>query len=339
MPTRKSGRPAAAQLSIVVPAFNESKNLHALHQRLCRVLDASGTTWELIVVDDHSDDDTFQIVRELAQIDARVRGVRLAHNFGSHTAIACGLRHAGGRSTVVMAADLQDPPETLPELLAKWEAGAQVVWAVRAAREGERLSTLGFARLYYWMMRHVVGIRQMPPSGADFVLLDRRVVNALRRFDESNVSILALITWMGYRQAHVAYAKQPRVHGRSGWSLASKVKLVIDSVTSFSSLPIRAMSLAGLLMAVGGFAYAAVVIVNVLTGHPVEGWSSLMVAILVIGGTQILLMGVLGEYLWRTLDESRRRPRFLIESTAHAGLPAQSFLDNGGAMPVFLTHR
>lgn len=226
-----------------------------------------------------------------------------------------GLQHARGDCSVVMAADLQDPPEILPALLDQWKSGAHVVWAVRSHREGEKASTIGFARVYYYLMRRVVGLSGIPPTGAGFFLFDRRVVDALRQFKEINVSIMALVTWMGFRQSGIAYDKKARLHGRSGWTLEKKLKLVADSVTSFTYLPIRLMSYVGFLVALAGFAYAGVVVLNSLTGKPAEGWSSLMVVVLVVGGVQMLMMGVLGEYLWRALDESRQRPRYLIEAT------------------------
>ena len=302
-------------LTIVTPAYNEAENLPVLHQRLRGVLDSIDVDWEWIVVDDHSADDTFTVIADIAGSDPRVHGIRFARNSGSHTAITCGLHHAKGDCAVVMAADLQDPPETLPALLAKWRAGGHVVWAVRARREGEKLSTIGFSRLYQFLMRRVVGIKEMPATGADFFLIDRRVVDALRQFNESNVNIMALLTWMGFRQATITYDKQARLHGRSGWNLEKKLKLVVDSFTSFSYLPIRLMSYLGFIVALVGFLYASVVIANALAGRPPQGWSSLVVVVLVVGGIQMLMMGVLGEYLWRGLDESRRRPRYLIEAT------------------------
>lgn len=302
-------------LSVVTPAYNEARNLPVLYERLVQVIGGLGVDWEWIVVDDHSGDDTFAVAAGIAQRDSRVQAVRLARNSGSHTAITCGLHQARGDCAVVLAADLQDPPETLPALLEQWRAGSQVVWAVRARREGERASTVGFARLYYLIMRRLVGMQEMPASGADFFLLDRRVLDAFRQFNESNVSILALLTWMGFRQTSIAYDKQARLHGQSGWSLGKKFKLVVDSVTSFSYLPIRLMSIVGFIVAIIGFLYAGVVVVNALAGRPPEGWASLMVVVLVVGGIQMLMMGVLGEYLWRALDEARTRPRYLVEST------------------------
>ena len=308
-------KPTSTLLSIVTPAYKEADNLPVLYKRLCQALDAMRQDWEWIVVDDHSPDGTFGVIQQLARQDSRVRGIRLSRNFGSHIAITCGLRNASGDCVTIMAADMQDPPEVLPELLASWQKGTQVVWAVRGQREGEKASTRGFARLYYFIMRNLVGIREMPATGADFFLLDRQVVDAFCQFNESNVSIFALITWMGFRQATITYDKQPRLHGSSGWNLGKKIKLLIDSVTSFSFFPIRLMSYLGFFVSLFGFLYAAFIVIHALTGHPPQGWSSLIVVVLVVGGIQMLMMGVLGEYLWRTLDEARHRPRYIIENS------------------------
>jgi polyisoprenyl-phosphate glycosyltransferase len=271
--------------------------------------------WEWLVVDDHSSDYTFDTVQKIASHDNRVRGIRLSRNFGSHIAVTCGLQNAHGDCVTIMAADLQDPPETLPKLYACWQEGAQVIWAVRARREGEKASKVGFARLYYLIMRRFVGIKELPATGADFFLLDRQVVKAFCQFKEGNNNIFALITWMGFRQAMITYDKQPRLHGHSGWSISKKIKLVIDSIISFSFLPIRLMSYLGFFVALLGFLYACVVIINALAGLPPTGWASLMIVILIMGGIQMLMMGVLGEYLWRTLGETRRRPPYLIEAS------------------------
>jgi len=305
------GRPV---LTVVTPAYNEADNLPRLYERLSQTLDPLELDWEWVIVDDHSSDRTFKVVESLAAQDARIRGYRFARNLGAHTAIRCGINYAGGDCAAIMAADLQDPPETLPELVARWQAGAQVVWAVRAHREGETVSTVGFSRLYYWLMRRVVGIKEMPATGADFFLIDRRVIDALSQFNESHTSLMALVTWMGFRQTEISYPKQARLHGRSGWSLEKKLKLVVDSVTSFTYLPIRLMSYLGFIVALLGFLYAGWVIINAMFGRPAYGWSSLMVVVLVVGGIQMIMMGVLGEYLWRALDEARRRPRYIVEA-------------------------
>jgi dolichol-phosphate mannosyltransferase len=300
-------------LSVITPAYNEVENLPKLYERLADTLNPMQLDWEWIIVDDHSSDQTFAVINELADHDKRIRGYRFARNFGAHKAITFGMHNAKGNCAAIMAADLQDPPETLPLLLEKWKDGSQVVWAVRAQREGEKASTIGFSRVYYWLMRNVVGINDMPATGADFFLIDRRVIDALSEFAENNTSLLALITWMGFRQSEILYDKQARLYGSSGWNLEKKLKLVVDSVTSFTYLPIRLMSYLGVFIAMFGFIYAAIVVANAIAGRPVEGWSSLMVVVLVVGGIQMLMMGVLGEYLWRALDEARHRPRFIVE--------------------------
>lgn len=300
-------------LSLVTPAYNESENLGELHAAICAALDSLAIAWEWIVVDDHSADGTYQALEELARQDPRVRGVRLARNHGSHAAVRCAIAKATGDAIAILAADLQDPPEVLPRLLARWRDGSDVVWAVRAKREGERRSTLVFARLYYWLMRKVAGLEQIPAEGADFALLDRKVAQALGQFRESNTSLFALIMWMGFSQTSVEYTKKARLHGESGWTFGKRLKLVVDSLTAFTFAPVRLMSYMGFATALCAFIWAAFIVYNALFGHPVAGWSSVMVVVLFLSGLQMIMMGVLGEYLWRALDEARRRPSHLIE--------------------------
>ena len=309
------GADAAKLLSVVTPAFNEAENLPVFYKRLCDALKGAEFDWEWIVVDDHSKDRTFAVLQELSSQDARVRGLRFTRNFGAHSAVRCGIEESRGQCTAVMAVDLQDPPELLPELVAQWKSGAKVVWASRRSRPGETRMTLGFSSLYYFLMRRLVGLRELPPTGADFFVIDRAVVAALSQFRESNLSLFALIAWMGFPSATLPYDKEPRVRGRSGWSLEKKLKLAIDSITSFTYLPIRLISYVGFLCAFLGFVYAGAITVRGFLGKGwPEGWASLMVVLLVMGGIQMLMMGLLGEYLWRTLEESRQRPRYLIET-------------------------
>jgi glycosyltransferase involved in cell wall biosynthesis len=311
-PNRKS-------LSVVTPAYNEEQNLPILYRRLCAVLDPLEVEWEWIVIDDHSRDATFRVLSNISAGDRRVRGVRFSRNFGSHAALGCALSLAAGGGAVIIAADLQDPPEVIPTLVERWNRGAQVIWATREKREGEKVSTIGLARIYYAIMRNVVGISEIAETGADFCLMDRRVIDAFLRFGERNVSLFALIAWMGFRQETIGYTKEARLHGNSGWTMAKKIKLAIDSIAAFSFLPVRVMSWLGVLTAFAGFGYAAFIIYNAVSGHPAEGWSSLMVAVMIIGGLQMLMLGILGEYLWRALDEARRRPRYTIEASTSDG--------------------
>jgi dolichol-phosphate mannosyltransferase len=300
-------------ISIVTPAFNEAANLPALYERLVAAMREVGGDWEWIVVDDHSRDDTFAVIEALALRDARVRGFRLSRNSGSHVAITCGLHQVDADAAVMMAADLQDPPETLATMVARWRQGAQVVWATRRVQPGEA-SHRGFAALYYWTMRRLVGMTEMPARGADFFLLDRVVVDAFRRFSERNVSVLALITWLGFRQDFVEYDKQPRLSGQSGWTLARKIKLVVDSITSFSDFPIRLCTYAGLAL----LACSLVSLIFAAMLLPQLGGGVLLLLSLIVGlaGLQLVAVGVVGEYVWRALEESRRRPPYLIEAMA-----------------------
>lgn len=315
------GPPVAAELSartfvsIISPAYNEAKNLPVMYERLLKVMDGVDADWEWIVIDDHSQDTTYAVICDLARRDPRVRGARFARNFGSHKALTYGIRNAVGQCCVGLAADLQDPPETIPELLEHWREGAHVVWAVRSRRDGESASTILFSRIYRWMMRRIAGLAEMTATGADFFLLDRAVIDAFKQFRETNVSMLALVAWMGFRQVRVPYDKQARLHGRSGWNMRKKLKLVVDSLTSFTYLPIRLMAYVGFLVASLGFIYAVFLVGKfIIAGSPAEGWTSLMVVLLIVSGFQMVMMGVLGEYLWRALDESRRRPAFIVEA-------------------------
>jgi len=303
-----------SMLSIITPAYNETINIPVLFQRLKTVMEGLATPWEWIIVDDGSDDGTFQTIEKLAAEDEHIRGLRLSRNFGSHNAIMCGLAHAKGEAAVCMACDGQDPPEVIPELVEKWKEGLHVVWAARETDSGTEGGSRFLPRIYYLVMRRLVGIKDMPSDGADFFLVDRKVIEALKKYPERNMSVFALVTWVGFRQGAIRYKRQSRLQGVSGWNLSKKLKLFVDSVISFSYVPIRMMALVGLTMALAGLLYAPVIIINYLVGEPARGWTELMVVILVIGGLQMLMLSMLGEYLWRTLEESRGRPRYLIEN-------------------------
>ena len=315
-------RPKRPLVSVVTPAFREEENLPVLYNRLRMVFTGRDLDWEWIVVDDHSPDRTFAVARTLAEADPRVRVFRFARNCGAHAATFCGLRQARGDVAALIAADLQDTPETLPAMLAKWRDGAGIVWAVREVRHGESWTTLAASRLYFWVVRHVVGLKSMPLVGADFFIVDRALIDTIKEFGERNLSVHLLLLWVGFRQEFIPYEKPARLHGSSGWTLAKKLKLLVDSVTGFSYRPIRFMSWVGILTAVVGFVYALIVAVNALIGQPVHGWASLIVIVLVLGGLQMIMLGVLGEYIWRNLDETRRRPLYLIEDRIDRAPPA-----------------
>ncbi|HXD19202.1 MAG TPA: glycosyltransferase family 2 protein [Vicinamibacterales bacterium] len=303
----------APALSLVTPALNEADNLPVFYARASAAADATGLAWEWIVIDDHSHDRTFDVISELSRRDARVRGLRFARRSGSHIAIACGIDQARGDAAVVLAADLQDPPETLGALVARWRAGAEVVWAARSGRSSRSNGWL--ARGYYWMMRRPLGMTSMPEAGADFFLIDRKVIDTLRQFRETHVSLIALITWLGFRQEQIEYDKQPRLHGASGWPMSRKAKLVFDSLTGFSALPVTACWLVGLCMVAASLALALAGFAGVGVGVLAPPLVIVVAAVGVVGGIGLVMLGVIGEYVWRTLDETRRRPRYVIEAT------------------------
>jgi dolichol-phosphate mannosyltransferase len=298
-------------ISIITPAFNERTNLRALHDRLAAVMARLQVEWEWVVVDDHSADDTFAVIEQLAAANPRVRGLRLARNSGSHVAITCGLHHAAGDAAALLAADQEDPPEVLSEMLARWHHGAQVVWAVRRRLHGTAHHR-AFASLYWWAMRHLVGFKDVRPTGADCFLIDRVVIDAFCRSPEHNISVFALITWLGFRQDFIDYDKQPRTVGRSGWTFARKVKLVVDSIVGFSAFPIRSCFYAGGALMALSLAVAAAGLLTL----PSPGLVVLAALIIGLAGLQLAALGVVGQYVWRTLDDARGRPLYAIEAVA-----------------------
>jgi len=298
----------------VTPAFNEESNLPALYERLAPIL--RQVEWEWIVVDDHSRDGTFATIERLAAVDPRIRGIRLARNSGSHVAITCGLQHAGGDAAALVVSDLQDPPELLSRMLERWRNGVQVVWAVRRERPGETHHTW-FASIYYWIMRRLVGMTDMPATGADFFLIDRVVIDAFLAAADRNVSVFALLMWLGFRREFIEYDKQPRARGQSGWTLARKVKLVIDSVVGFSDFPVWWCIYGG----IGVMCLALVPGLAAVVTYPGIGAALWLLAALVLGlfGCLFVALGMMGQYVSRALDEARKRPLYSIEAVTRTG--------------------
>jgi polyisoprenyl-phosphate glycosyltransferase len=306
-------------VSIVIPCFCESKNLPILYDRMLAALKTVDFDWELILIDDHSPDDTYAVASSLAAKDKRLRVFRLARNSGSHVAIACGLEFSRGDAAVALAADLQDPPELVLNLVEKWKAGAQVVWAIREESVHEGFFAKRASGAYWFMLSRMLPQSALPLEGADCFLLDRSAVEALNQCRETNFNIVGMIIWLGFRQTSIHYMKQKRIHGKTGWTFRKKIRQVIDSLTSFSHIPLRLISLVGVSLAFLGLAFAITVIIRyIFFGNSIVGWSSLMVAVLLLSGLQMIMLGIIGEYLWRCLDESRRRPRYIIEQSSDA---------------------
>ncbi len=305
-----------ASISIIIPAYNEEENLPLLHRRLDEISLTSEDTFEFIFVDDGSSDRSFSLLKSLSAEDPRVRVIRFSRNFGSHAACLAGLMHAKGDAYAFISADLQDPPELIHEMAKQWKSGFDVVIGVR---EWEENSPRLFQKLYYRLVRRFA-LKNMPEGGTDVFLIDRKVADTVVSMNERNTSIFGLILWSGFKQAVVAYKKGLRQRGASKWTPGKKIKLFIDTFVSFSYFPIRMISVAGLALALLGFSYAFFVILNrLLRAIPVEGWASLMVVVLVVSGVQLVMLGVLGEYIWRNFDEARKRPSFVIQEIVGSG--------------------
>ena len=300
--------------SAIVPCLNEEETLDAFYERTSAVLDqVFDGRWEIVFVDDGSTDRTMSVIRRLRDADPRVRAVRLSRNFGSHVSIAAGLDHVRGDVAIVLAADLQDPPETIPDLVARWREGYEIVWAAREAREDPFLRKV-FAKLFYGLIRRTA-LPGIPATGTgSFCLIDRAVIDAFQRFKESNRLTFGIISWSGFSQTEVPYHRAPRHAGTSKWSFSQLVKTAIDTFVSFSYVPLRFISYFGLIVSLLAFTFAIYVVIDYfVAGTALTGWPSLMAAILFFGGAQLLTLGVVGEYIWRISEESKRRPLYLVK--------------------------
>ncbi len=303
------------KLSIIIPVLNEEENLPRLLQAVDDAFrPRADVTLELIFVDDGSHDGTMAKLRTVAGNDQRVRALSFSRNFGSHAALMAGFRHCTGDAAAYLSADLQDPPEMLPQMLDKLKDGSQVVWGTREHRDDTAATRL-LSVLYSSLMRRLA-LRDMPNTGIDLCLIDRLVIDTITTIEEKNTSVFGLIIWSGFRQTFLPYHRRARQRGKSRWTLGKKLKLFVDSFVSFSFFPIRLVSYIGMVVSVLGFTYALVVVARrIIYGTPMQGWPSLMVAVLTLSGLQLLMLGIVAEYLWRTFDESRKRPPYIIKET------------------------
>ena len=303
-------------ISVVVPVYFNAPHLPRLAERLRAVVDAADHDVEVIFVDDGSGDASWDRIVEITGGWPAARGLRLTRNFGSQMAIVAGLADAKGAAAAVLSADLQEPPELLTDRVAAWRRGATAALAVRRSRP-EAWPTRAAAGLYYRTLRWLA-FAEMPARGFDCFLIGRPAIDFLVHSRETNISLPGLLLWAGFATALVPYDRIARDEGKSRWTFRKKLKYFIDSVIAFSYAPLRWMSLAGALLALAAFAYTGFLVAYKLVhGQPIQGWTSLMVALTFFSGVQLLSLGVLGEYLWRTLDAARERKRFLIrERTA-----------------------
>ncbi len=303
-----------SKLSVIIPVYYNAESLDELYQRLRKTAESlPAADLELVFVDDGSGDNSYAVLRRIAAEDERVAVIKLSRNYGSFNACLAGLTRASGDCAVIVSADLQDPPELIGRMYEQWVQGNKVVMAVRERREESYFKVL-FSRIYYRVFRALVD-NAMPRGGFDFVLIDRLVIDTLCAMQEKNTTLMGLILWSGFKREEIPYTRMARKHGRSRWTLTKKINYFVDSMLAFTKLPIRLLTLLGLFSTLVSFTYIVYIIVGAISGAvSVPGWASLMVAILFMFSLIMIGMGIVGEYVWRGLEESRKRPSFIIES-------------------------
>jgi dolichol-phosphate mannosyltransferase len=310
----------ACALSVVIPAYNEEGCLGELYQRLLPVLRDTGLEYEILFVDDGSTDGTFRELRRLSQEDSCVRAVRLSRNFGHQAALTAGLAQARGEAVVTMDADLQHPPELIPTLIEKWREGHEVVYTVRGKTADSGVSKDVTASLYYRLLNFLSPI-PIVPGAADFRLLDRKAVDALNAMPERARFFRGLVPWIGFRQMSVAFDAPERFSGETKYSFLKMSRLALHGILSLSAMPLRMATLVGAIVVAIGLVYGIYVVWTALFNpESQQGWASIVLVALLLGGTQIFFMGVIGEYLARVFEEVKARPLYLIAETIGSDL-------------------
>lgn len=304
-------------LSILIPVFNEEENIRSIYERLIFIASNIGPhRVEFIFINDGSKDNSLSLLKEIAAKDQRVKIISFTRNFGSHVALLAGFEHCRADAAVNLSCDLQEPVELIPAMFKKWIEGEKLVLGYRQTRD-DPYSRKVFSKIYVTLMRRYALIN-FPSESFDICLLDRSVIDKLVSIDEKNTSIFNLILWLGFPYVSISYIRQKRLHGKSKWSYSRLFKLFIDSFIPFSYFPIRLVSGVGVFVSLAGFAYAGYVFYNrFFNNNLITGWSSLVIIILLLSGFQLIMLGLVSEYLWRTSDAVKNRPMYVIsENTA-----------------------
>ena len=308
------GRRSGLLLSVVVPCRDEENVVRATHRRLAAALEgAPGLAFEIVYVDDGSRDSTLDALRELQRADPRVRVVALSRSFGQEAAIAAGVEHAGGDALAIIDADLQDPPELLPEMMERWRGGADVVYGVRTHREGETAFKRWTSRAFYRVINHLSDVA-IPLDTGHFRLMDRKVADALLAMPERDRFMHGMVAWTGFRQEPLPFRRAPRAGGATKYPARALVRRAMDGILSFSLAPLRLAIWMGFLssgVAVAGIVWA--IAVRLLTDTWIGGWAALFVAVMFFGGAQLVVIGILGEYVGRIYGETKRRPLYFVK--------------------------
>lgn len=307
------------KISILIPAYNEQEVLEHLYHRLGKLAnDNKSYEFEFLFVNDGSRDKTLDIIKEYAETDDRIAYINLSRNFGKEIAMIAGLDHVTGDATVIIDADLQDPPELIPKMIKFWEEGYDDVYAKRNSREGETWFKKATSKLYYQILQKVTHIEIQKDTG-DFRLLDRRCVEALKQIRESQRYTKGMFSWIGFDKKEITYDRDPRIAGVSKWNYIKLFNFAIDGITSFTTAPLRISSFLGFIVSVVAFIFIIVIVVKTtLYGDAVAGYPSLMAVVLFLGGLQLLSLGVIGEYIGRIFNETKQRPLYFVENY-HSG--------------------
>lgn len=308
------------KISILIPAYNEEEVLEPLYQRLGKLAnDTKSYEFEFLFVNDGSRDKTLEIIKEYAEADNRVAYVNLSRNFGKEIAMIAGLDHVSGDATVIIDADLQDPPELIPKMIHYWEEGFDDVYARRKSRSGESWLKKATSEMFYKLLKKSTDIPIQQDTG-DFRLLDKRCVQALQQFRESQRYTKGMFSWIGYKKKEVLYDRDPRAAGETKWNYLKLVNLAIDGITSFTTAPLRISSFLGVTVSLIAFVYIVYLVVRTtFFGTDLAGYPSMMAVILFLGGVQLLSLGVIGEYVARIFNETKQRPLYLIEEYHKSG--------------------
>ncbi|MCR5108683.1 MAG: glycosyltransferase family 2 protein [Lachnospiraceae bacterium] len=302
-----------SRISIIVPVYYNADTLMLLYEDMKDKILGQLEDYEIVFVDDGSGDDSWKIMNSIRERDRNVKCVRLSRNFGEHSAILAGLSVCTGDCAVTKQADLQEDSALILDMYNEWKCGNKVVIAVRKERDDSRVKKF-FANMYYAIVRKFID-KNMPVGGFDCYLLDRQVIKVLLMLDEKNSALTLQVLWVGFRPKLIYFHRKDREIGESRWTLSKKIKLVVDSMMSFSYFPVRFMSAVGVIFSIIAFIWIlAVIIERIAVGTPIAGWASLMCLVLFSAGIIMLMLGILGEYIWRALDASRNRPPFLIET-------------------------
>jgi glycosyltransferase involved in cell wall biosynthesis len=298
--------------SIIAPIYNEIENLPELHRRIREVMESSGKPWELILVDDGSTDGSTERIRELAQADQHVRPIIFARNFGHQPAITAGWDYARGDAVVIIDADLQDPPEVILQLAAKWQEGYEVVYAVRAEREGETWFKKFTAAMFYRLIHWITDVK-IPVDTGDFRLMDRKVVDVLKLMKERHRFPRGMSAWVGFKQIGVEYKRAARTAGVTKYPFSKMLKLALNAITGFSYFPLQVATFFGFMSAgISILAIPVVAILRLAGSHFFEGQTTTLISVLFLGGVQLISLGILGEYIGRLYDEAKGRPLYIV---------------------------